>query len=108
MRATKASDKPRSHERPATMSTISTALGYSTARVHIQANPMHLAHCDIIAETEKAIQICSVDCKSTCWLPKSALKPYNPGVPTYEGYYTIAGWFWRKMNHYQARVLNYP
>jgi len=63
------------------MSTISTALGhgYSTARVFIQANPMDLAICDIVAETEKAIQICNVDCKSTCWLPKSALKPYNPG-----------------------------
>ena len=92
------------------MSTISTALGhgYSTARVFIQANPMDLAVCDIVAETEKAVQSCNVDCKSTCWLPKSALKPHNPGVPTYEGYYTIANWFWSKMNHHQSRALNYP
>ena len=72
----------------------------------IHANKMDSAICGIVQESEKAIKVQNDHCKRSCWLPKAGLKPYKPGVPTYENEYVLADWFRDKMSSQQERVLN--
>jgi len=72
----------------------------------VHANKFDAAILEIISESEKAIQVRNRDCGRKCWLPKSALVGYKPGVPTYENEYIVANWFWSKMNLMQQKVLN--
>lgn len=62
---------------------------------------------DVIAETEKALHIRNQYSKKTAWVPKSGLKPYKPGVPTYEHNYDVADWFKRRMDRRQAVCLDF-
>jgi hypothetical protein len=70
----------------------------------IHANKFDSAIVVVIAETEKAVQIESKDNGCKCWLPKAALKPYKPGVATYENEYEIARWI--DLSYMQEKVLN--
>lgn len=72
----------------------------------IHANRMDSAICKVLQESEKAIKVQNNYCKRVCWLPKAGLRPYKPGVPTYENEYVLAQWFRDKMNTQQERVLN--
>ena len=72
----------------------------------IHANRWDSAIVEVIGESEKALQVKNTESGRVCWLPKSGIKPYKPGVATYENEYEIAPWFRDKMNLYQERVLN--
>jgi hypothetical protein len=72
----------------------------------VHANKFDSAILEVIKETEKAYQVRNVDCGRMCWIPKSGLKAYKPGVATYENEYEVANWFWSKMNLMQEKVLN--
>jgi hypothetical protein len=76
----------------------------ATRTIVIHENKMDSAICEVIAETEKAIQVRNTYSKRTCWFPKAAMKAYKPGVATYEDEYTIA--LWLKMTPQQERVVN--
>ena len=72
----------------------------------IHANKYDSAIVELVQESEKAIQVKNVECGRTCWIPKSGLREYKPGVPSYEGEYVVTAWFWNKMSIQQQRVLN--
>lgn len=70
------------------------------------ANKYDGAILEVIAESDKAINVRNVENKNACWLPKSAIVQRKPGVPTYENEYNVSRWFLSKMNNQQERVLN--
>ena len=72
----------------------------------IHANKFDSAIVEVVSETEKALNIKNTYSHKSCWLPKSALKPYKPGVPTYETEYVVAAWFVSKLSRPQEIVLN--
>lgn len=72
----------------------------------IHANKYDSAIVAVVAESDKAMQVKNVESGRVCWLPKSGLKPYRPGVESYENEYEVSGWFRNKMNLQQERVLN--
>ncbi len=72
----------------------------------IHANKFDSAIVEVVSETEKALQVKNTYCGRSAWIPKSGLKPYKKGVPSYENEYTVADWFWNKMDVRAQRVLN--
>ena len=81
-------------------------MAVTTATILVHANKFDSAILEIVRETEKAYQVRNIDCKRQCWIPKAGLKPYKPGVATYENEYVVASWFWAKMDLTQEKVLN--
>lgn len=72
----------------------------------IHANKFDSAIVEVVGESEKALQVKNTESGRVCWLPKSGIKAYKPGVPTYENEYEVSGWFRSKLNLQQERVLN--
>lgn len=72
----------------------------------IHANKYDAAIVEVVSQTERAIQVRNVDCGRSCWIPRSALAEYKPGVATYEDEFVVRDWFWVKMNRRQEQVLN--
>ena len=77
-----------------------------TTSIVVHANKFDSAILKVLTETEKAYSVQNVDCGRKCWIPKSGLKAYKPGVPSYENEYEVANWFWSKMSLIQEKVLN--
>jgi hypothetical protein len=72
----------------------------------VHANRMDSAILVVINETAKAWEVRNVDCGRSCWLPKSGLRLYKPGVESYEGEYVLAPWLRSKLSDQQEKVLN--
>lgn len=75
-------------------------------RLIVFANKYDGAILELLAESDKAINVRNIENNRTCWLPKSGIAQRKPGVPTYENEYNVARWFMAKMNQQQERVLN--
>lgn len=72
----------------------------------VHANLWDSAVLEIIGQSDKAIQVRNEHCRRTCWIPKSGLKPYKPGVEGYEQDFVLTPWFRDAANEFQLKVLN--
>ena len=86
---------------------MSTTTANLPAKLLINSFHTQVEWFDVLSETEKAVFIRNQYSKKTAWIPKSGLKPYKPGVPTYENNYDLADWFVRRMDRRQAVCLDF-
>ena len=78
----------------------------TAATIIIFANKWDGAICEVLAVSEKALQIRNKENGKSCWVPKSGIRLRKPGVQTYENEYEVNDWFFNKLSPIQMKTLN--